>query len=236
MKFSRPNFQRRICSRESVHTIVSLLGVIALAAGLWLATTPAARGREMTPAEMIQQGLPPGKTMKTATKAEFLSAVCAAVRHHRNLAAEITKVAISAHREYAADIVGTVLRCSPSVDCEFVGVIVEVAVRTAPDEASVIDDAALALAPDCADAIQDATQRALGDIPGEGPGGGGPSTQVPLPGGVGGGGGGPAATEPVLVCDNGTQRHITSGSLGSFLTGHPGSFVGSCQPTPTTNR
>ncbi len=217
-----------------------LLLTAALGAGLWIATLPAARARAMTPADMIQEGLPPGKTMKSATKPEFLSAVCAAVRKHREAAPQITRVAVAAHREYAGDIVATVLRCSPNVDCDFVGVIVGAAIQAAPGEASIIDDAALAVAPDCADAIQAATEKSAGDIPAEGPdnfGGGAPLNQVPLPGSIGGGGGGfNPQDQLLLVCDNGTQRTVAQSQLGAFLSSHPGSFVGSCQPTPTTNR
>ncbi len=228
-------------SAANTRMILSLLLTAALGAGLWVVTLPAARAaRTLTPAEMIQEGLPPGKTMKSATKPEFLSAACAAVRKHREVAPEITKVAVAAHREYAGDIVATLLRCSPSLDCDFVGVIVTSAVRAAPGEASIIDDAALAIAPDCADAIQAATSRGGTDIPGEGPdnfGGGAPLNQVPLPGSIGGGGGGfNPEDQLLLVCDNGTQRTVAQSQLGAFLSSHPGSFVGSCQPTPTTNR
>lgn len=230
-----------LLSAANARTVLSLLLAAALGAGLWVGTVPVARGaRTLTPAEMIQEGLPPGKTMKSATKPEFLSAVCAAVRKHREVAPEITKAAVAAHREYAGDIVATVLRCSPSLDCDFVGLIVTSAVRAAPSEASIIDDAALAVAPDCADAIQAATTKGGSDIPGEGPdnfGGGPPLNQVPLPGSIGGGGGGfNPEDQLLLVCDNGTQRTVAQSQLGAFLSSHPGSFVGSCQPTPTKNR
>ncbi len=207
----------------------SLVLLLALAGGFWFATQSASAARDLTPTEMIQEGLPPGKTMRNATKPEFLSAVCAAVKKHRPKAAAITKVAVSAHREYAGDIVATVLRCSSNPDCAFVGTIVSAAVQAAESEASVIQDAALAIAPDCADAIQGAN-----DIPGEGPTG--PISQVPLPGSIGGGGGGSNPQEQLfMVCDNGTQRSVRESQLGAFLTSHPGAFVGSCQPTPTTN-
>ena len=238
-------------SMVSAGMALSLLLTLALAAGLWVATLPAARAQTITPTEMIQEGLPPGKTMKSATKPELLSAVCAAVKKHRDVAPAITRVAIITHREYAGDIVATVLRCSPNVDCNFVATIVGSAMRVAPSEASVIDDAALALAPDCADAIQNATSQdgkdmldgkdilEGKDIPSEGPTdfGGGPNNQLPLPGSVGGGGGGFNPQEQLfIVCDNGTQRTVRESQLGAFLSSHPGSFVGSCQPTPTTNR
>jgi hypothetical protein len=227
-------FPKGLISKATARMSLSLLLTAILATGLWVATSPVARARAMTPAEMIQENLPPGKTMKSATKPQFLSAVCAAVKKHRDVAPEITKVAVSTHREYAGDIVATVLRCATNVDCEFVGAVVRAAVRAAPDEASTIADAALAIVPDCADAIQQAS-----NIPGEGPDsfGGGPTTQLPLPGSTGGGGGGVNPEDQlILICDNGTQRTVRESLLGGFLSSHPGSFVGSCQPTPTTNK
>ncbi len=226
----------------SARTTLSLLLTAALATGLWVATSPAAKAREMTPTEMIQENLPPGKTMKSATKPEFLSAVCAAVKKHRDVAPAITRVAVLTHRSYAGDIVATVLRCGPNGDCDFVRSIVGAGIRVAPSEASAIDDAALAIAPDCADAIQAAIPhdgKEVLEAPAEGPAdfsSGAPTNQLPLPGSIGGGGGGFNPQDNlILVCDNGTQRKVRESQLGSFLSGHPGSFVGSCQPTPVTN-
>ncbi|MGI8436634.1 MAG: hypothetical protein ACR2NX_06975 [Chthoniobacterales bacterium] len=226
-----------------VRMTLSFLLMAGLAGGLWFATLPAAHARTLSPTEMIQEGLPPGKTMRNANKPEFLSAVCAAVKKHRPEASQITRIAVMTHHEYSGDIVATILRCSSSLDCGFVGRVVTAAIQVAPSEVSVIQDAALAIAPDCADAIQAATildskdAKDTGEIPAEGPGDLGPISQVPLPGSVGGGGGGINPGEQVFtVCDNGTQRSVRASLLGAFLTSHPGSFVGSCQPTPTTNR
>ncbi|MBA3962841.1 MAG: hypothetical protein H0X40_13215 [Chthoniobacterales bacterium] len=239
--------------------IFPTLLTVALAASLWVATLPTARARVMSPKEMIEEGLPPGKTMDDATKPEFLAAVCAAVRSHEPDAPAITRAAVLAHRPFAGDIVATVTRCGPKGDCGFVGTIVRAAIQVAPSEASVVDDAALATAPDCADAIQASTGgsgsgREIADskdgkeildgkdVPAEGPAGvegfgSAPSNQLPLPGSTGGGGGGFQPGENVFsVCDNGTQRSIRESELGPFLLSHPGAFVGSCQPTPTTNR
>ncbi|HEY2801938.1 MAG TPA: hypothetical protein VGI85_15205 [Chthoniobacterales bacterium] len=222
---------------------LSLFVVSTLATALWVVTMPVARARTLTPAEMIQENLPPGKTMQTATKQEFLSAVCVAVRKYRPAAPEITKVAVRVHREYAGDSVATVLRCTPSGDCEFVENIVRAGVLNAASQASAIQDAALSVAPDCADAIQDALARDGKEIlaggkeilepPAEGPAG--PIALLPPPGSVPGAGG---FNPPghVQVCDNGTQRSISQDQLAEFLSSHPGSFVGTCQPTPTQNR
>lgn len=220
-----------------LRAVLYLFVTAALAGGLWLATVPAARARTLTPAEMIQENLPKGKTMQTATKPEFLSAVCEAVRRHRDAAGAITKVAVKVHHEYAGDIVATVLRCSPNVDCNFVGRVVAIAVIAYPAAASEIDDAAIAIAPDCAGAIENATILEGKDVPGEF--GAGPSNQLPPPGSAegGNGGGGYNPTQRrILVCDNGTQRQVNEGNLVQFLRSHPGSFIGTCQPTPTTNR
>lgn len=219
---------------------LSLLLTAVLAVSLWVVTVPAIRAeRTLTPVEMIQENLPPGRTMSSATKPEFLSAVCGAVKKHRPDASRITRVAVAAHHDYAGDIVATVLRCSSDVDCVFVQRIVSAAIAAAPSEASVIDDAALALAPDCADAIQAAAGdgKEIVPPPAEGPedfGGGVPLGQVPLPGIIGGGV--TPQEQLILVCDNGTQRRVLATDLGNFLNTHPGSFVGSCQPTPVANQ
>src|SRR5450432_440871 len=113
-----------------------LLLAIALVAGFWIATLPTALGREMTPTEMIEQGLPPGKNIQRATKAEFIFAVCAAVKIYRRDAPAISKVAVVAHHEYAGDIVETIIRCAfptEEVDCEFAGAIVAAAVPAVPN-------------------------------------------------------------------------------------------------------
>jgi hypothetical protein len=245
--------QATLLSSASRRVLLSFFVAGLLTIGFWLATAPAARARVTTPLDLIQAGLPPGKSITTATKPEVLAAVCAAVKEHRAIAPEIARTAISAHREYAGDIVATVLRCSPNVDCAFVARVVRSAIATAASEASIIQDAALAINPDCADAIQggvpdgkevlDGKEMLDGKQvltpPGEGPAdfGGGTINQVPLPGSIGGGGGGFNPGEQLLmVCDNGTQRSVRESQLGAFLRSHPGSFVGSCQPTPTTNR
>ncbi|MGI8431991.1 MAG: hypothetical protein ACR2MW_06865 [Chthoniobacterales bacterium] len=231
--------------------VFSLLLMVALAAGLWVATMPVVKAaRTMSPAEMIEENLPPGKTRANATKPEFLAAVCGAVKKHRPDAPAITKVAVRTHHEYAGDIVATVLRCTSSLDCNFVRNIVIAAAQEVPSETSLIQDAALTLAPDCADAIQglgdgkevlDGKEMLDGkevlEPPAEGPAdgqGSGPIGQVPGLFGGGGGGGNPQINL-LLICDNGTQRRVREDQLAAFLGSHPGSFVGTCQPTPVAN-
>ena len=240
-------------SKRRVLLSAFLLALLSI--GLWMAAAPAARARVTTPVDLLQAGLPPGKTLTTATKPEFLASVCAAVKDHRNIGPEITRTAVSAHREYAADIVATVLRCSANGDCAYVARVVRAAIATAASEASIIQDAALAINPDCADAIQggipDGKQVLDGKEmldgkevldgkealapPAEGPGlFTGPFNQVPLPGSVPGGGGAFNPGEQlVTVCVNGTQRSVRESQLSAFLSAHPGASAGSCQPTPT---
>lgn len=236
---------------------VTLLLAVSLTSGFWLATSPVAHARLMSPAEMIEAGLPPGVQIKTAAKPEFLTAVCAAVKTHRNSAPAITKTAVDSHREYAGDIVATTVRCSrgEKINCDLVSSIVAAAILAAPESAAVIDDAAVAIAPDCVDAVQNRTEsdgkqvldgkemldgkELLSDIPAEGPSDfGAPPANPPPPfSSIGGGGGGFNPSESfVMVCDNGRQRTIRESQLDLFLNQHPGAFVGSCEVTPATSR
>ena len=207
---------------------------LGLTGALWVATMPAALARLMTAKEMIEAGLPPGVVMKTASKPQFLTAVCAAVRDHRKAAPAITETAVKAHQEYAGDIVATVVRCAHG-NCELTAAIVVSATAADPDSAVAIEDAAVAAAPDCADAIQAATAR----NPAEGPANSGssaPTNQPPFVGSVGGGGGFDPNIATVLVCDNGIQRFVPANLVARFIGKHPGSFVGRCQITPATSR
>ena len=218
-------------------TALTVLFSLGLAGAFWIVTLPVALGRLMTATEMIEQGLPPGIVMKTASKPQFLTAVCAAVKEHRKAAPAIAETAVAAHREYAGDIVATVVRCSNG-NCELAGAIVAAATTADPDSAVAIDDAAIAAAPDCADAIQAATAN-VGRGGGEGAttfGGSPPTTQPPFVGPVGGGGGFDPNIATVLVCDNGIARFVPANLVARFIAAHPGSFVGACQITPATSR
>jgi len=218
----------------------AILLALGLTTTLWVATIPVASARLMTPKEMIEAGLPPGIVMKTATKPQFLTAVCAAVKEHRKAAAAIAETAVTAHHEYSGDIVATVVRCSNG-NCELAGAIVAAAVSATPDDAVAIEDAAVTAAPDCADAIQAATANVehVGEGPAQGSsnyGGAPPTNQPPFVGALGGGGGFDPNIATIQVCDNGIQRFIPANQLGSFLRTHPGSFVGACVVTPSTSR
>ena len=229
-----------IAPRDRASFACAFLLALGLTTALWVATIPVASARLMTPKEMIEAGLPPGIVMKTASKPQFLTAVCAAVKEHRKAAAAIAETAVTAHHEYAGDIVATVVRCSNG-NCELAGAIVAAAVSATPDDAVAIEDAAVAAAPDCADAIQAATAN-VGHAGGPSQGGttitsGAPPTnQAPFVGPIGGGGGFDPNIATIQVCDNGIQRFIPANQLGGFLRTHPGSFVGACVVTPSTSR
>ena len=232
-----------LAGRDRVELALAIFLAVGLTSAFWIATLPMATAALMTATEMIEAGLPPGIMVKTASKPQFLTAVCGAVKDHRKAAPTIAETAVAAHREYAGDIVATVVRCANG-NCELTAEIVGSAVAAAPDSAVAIDDAAVAIAPDCADAIQAATSKSnqaphepvAGD---EGPTDfGAPlSTNPPLIIDTGGGGGGSAPQNVVVsVCDNGQDRRIAGGDVRHFLATHPGSFVGRCQVTPVTSR
>lgn len=236
-----------------VQTGLTLALGLGLASGLWVATMPVATAELMSASEMIQAGLPSGVMVATAGKPQFLTAVCAAVKTHRDSAAAITKAAVSDHHEYAGEIVTTALRCvrGEKADCDLTGAIVAAAIVGWPQAAAQIDDAAIAAAPECSDAVQTHTEntrndgkqvmdgkemfdgkRELGAIPEE------PDFVAPLtPPFYPGGGVGFNPGEPfILVCDNGRQRRVRESLLQQFLDNHPGAFRGTCQITPSTAR
>jgi hypothetical protein len=223
-------------SQNLLRLVGAFVVVLSLTTALWVATIPVASARLMTPAEMIEAGLPPGVVIKSAGKPQFLTALCAAVRNHHKDSAAIAHVAAAAHKEYAGDIVATVVRClGDKPDCELVGSVVADAIGGAPDSAVQIDDAAVAIAPACADAIEKASR----DVPAEAPGNyGAPPAlnEAPLPGDAGGGGGFNPQDSRVPVCDMGQQRSIRASRVDHYLRTHPGSFVGHCDITPAVSR
>ena len=236
-----------LAGRERIHFALALFLAVGLTSALWIVTLPIATARMMTATEMIEAGLPPGIVLKTASKPQFLTAVCGAVKDHRKAAPAIAETAVGAHHDYAGDIVATIIRCANG-NCELTAEIVGSAVAAAPDAAVAIDDGAVAIAPDCADAIQAATSKSSqepheplaersSDEEGSSNFGAPPSTTQPVLLDTGGGGGG-SSPESVLVsvCDNGHDRRIASNAVPHFLATHPGSFVGRCQVTPVTSR
>ena len=98
--------------RDRIQLALAIFLVLGLTSALWIATLPIATAALMTATEMMEAGLPPGIMMKTASKPQFLTAVCGAVKDHRKAAPAIAETAVAAHREYAGDIVATVVRCA----------------------------------------------------------------------------------------------------------------------------
>ena len=208
-------------------------GVLLMGAGFWMALLPTVLAREVTAAQMIANQLPGRITLKSATKLEFLGAVCAAVRERHSAAAAITQAAIMVRRESAGDIVGAVLRCNGKINCELIGSIVAAATAAEGDPAK-IADAATARAPNCAETIRETgrrgaktSDRAESETAPE---------QGPLIGTSNGPDEGFDPHEQLnLVCDDGTQRAVRASQLDDFLRSNPGSFVGVCQTLPAKN-
>ena len=207
-------------------------GVLLLVAGFWTALLPVALAREATAGEMIANQLPGRKTLKSATKSEFLAAVCAAVRKRRSAAAVITQAAVMARRESAADIVEAVLRCSGKTSCEVVGLIVAAATMAEGDPSN-IADVAMAKAPSCTETIREASRRGAKAIDRA------EAETVPHGPLIGTSNGPDEGFDPHeelnLVCDDGTQRAVRASQLDDFLRSNPGSFLGVCQTPPQTN-
>ena len=204
------------------------LVVLALPAGFWIAAAPASFSRDSSPAALIEAALPARVTIEKANKPDLLSAVCAAVRKHRNSAAGIATAAAAARGEYAGDIVGTVLRCAGKVDCEKVGAVVKAAVSVRPAAATAISDAAMALAPKCDQNIQ-AEVRAAVKVTSPSP-----AEQSPaIISGIDADQEYDPHEELTLVCVEGTQRAVRKSLLAEFLRTHPGASTGRCSPTPS---
>jgi hypothetical protein len=204
---------------------------LLLASGFWTALSPVALAREAAPADLITQQLPGRKTLQSASKSEFLGAVCAAVRKRRSAAAVITQAAVMARRESTGEIVGAVLRCGGKVNCESIGSIVAAATAAEGDPV-IIADAAIAKMPNCAETIREATRRAAKANERAAPE---PTAEQ---GALIGTSNGPdEGFDPheqlKLVCDDGTQRAVRASLLDEFIGSHPRAFAGTCPPTPT---
>lgn len=199
--------------------------VLILAAAFWLAVAPATFSRDPTPAEEIGNGLPAKATMKSASKSDFLSAVCGAVRKNQNSGAGITAVAIAARSELTGAIVATVLRCAGKVDCEYVGGIAGAAIRAQPKLETVISDAAIARAPDCGETVQAALRAATQSAAGASPGTPHPAADEVFD----------PREELIPVCAAGVQRAIRKSLVEEFLRTNPGSHLGPCPPPSPQN-
>ena len=209
----------------SVFLVATILGASLSLSGL---------AREMTPTELITAQLPKKKTLKSATKPEFLNAICAAVRKRQSAAAAITGAAVTARRESAADVVAAVLRCSGKVTCETIESVVVAAVN-AEGDATKISDMARAKAPECEEIVRAALHHV--SKPNERP----DTEATPEQGALIGTSNGPDEgfdpREPLsLVCDGGTPRAVRNSQLDDFFRSHPGSYLGPCQSVPAPDR
>jgi hypothetical protein len=217
----------------AARTSVVLVVALALGFGFWTAMTPVAKAQPMSATAMIESKLPSGKTMVTATKPEFLSAVCAAVKTWPDAAPQIVRAAIQAKRHWARDIVATAIRCLPGPEnCDAIAAIVAAAVATDPEDASAINEMVIRQYPDCRGAIG---RDFKGGVPPppvtEGIFVNPPPDVNPPPGSIGGGGGGFNPQEfRIQVCRNGVTIFIFPSEL------MPGDIIGPCEITQPTNR
>lgn len=206
------------------------VGFLCLATAFWSTTASSARVREPTPAQLIQEGLPRRKTIKTADQKELTNAICRAVARHRPAAAAIASSGVAARPDLAAEITATVLRCAGKVDCDFVAKIAAAASQPSKVSKDAVADAALARAPDCAEAIDRALR---------------PPPKEPSPPPVKTENAVAVVTKPNtdegfdpleplrLVCDAGNQRALRASEIEEFLRTHPGAIVGECPATPS---
>jgi hypothetical protein len=206
------------------------LGIVCLTLGLWTVSPSFARSREPTSTQLIQEGLPRRKTIKTASKRELTNTICRAVTRHRAAAAGIASTGTGARPELAGEITVTVLRCAGKIDCDFVAKIVAAASQPGKVSKETVGDAAIARAPDCAETIDKALRPP-------------PKEPSPLPVKTENAGAvtprpnpdeGFDPLEPLrLVCDSGNPRVLRASEVEEFLRTHPGAALGDCPATPS---
>jgi hypothetical protein len=209
-------------------TLVLLTG-LALATAFWVASTPVANAQGGNPAQFIESQLPSGKTMQNASKADFLSAVCAAVKKHKNAAAQIVRVAVAARPEWKNDILRTAFNCLGTGDCALLGRVLRGAIAGSPGDANDLTQVAIEAAPGCASSFG-------GGQPGEDEGnfGNAPGgNQNPPPGTIAGGGG---QGNVVAICHNGHTIFVSPNGAEAHLSQHAGDSLGPCQVTAVTNQ
>lgn len=217
---------------SALKTGVALLLALALASSLWFASSPNARGAQMTPAEMIQHKLPVNMTIATASDPQLLDAVCKAIKQWPKEAALIVRTAAGARQSLRSNILCMAIRCAredkAGIDCTWALDIVREWIKADPSLANQLTESIAQCAPECRDALQN-----LGSGAGEGEGafGNPPSNINAPPGSTGGGAGG----NTCIVCHNGQEVQIACSDLQSYLRSHPGDTAGPCQPTPVTN-
>jgi hypothetical protein len=202
-------------------TAVAITGV-ALGFALWTATAPISVAQGSSPEQMIQQSLPQGRTMANATKPQFLSAVCSAVKNFRDAAPQIVRAAIEARSAWRNDIIRTAVRCLGNRDCDALNRVHNALVGAYPDDASAITELFGQLAQNCDFG---------GGTPDEGNYGNPPGNLNPPPGSIGGSGG---QGNLVAICHNGRTIFVSPRAVQAHL--NHGDTLGACQVTPSQNR
>src|SRR4051812_26063275 len=130
-------------------TAVAIMGMM-LGVALWTATAPMAQAQ--TPAavtSMIEENLPQGQKIANASKADLLSAICAAVKKHPQSAPQIARMATAARPDLAKDILRTVFRCLGTTDCPLLGRTLRAIIAAVPNEASGLTALAIGVRAGC---------------------------------------------------------------------------------------
>ncbi len=201
-----------------------LVAGIAVGTMFWMAGTPVAQAQNMSPEKMLQAEMG-GQSPASASKADFLSALCAAVTKHRGAAPQIAAFAAQLHPEWKKDILRTVFRCLGTDDCRLLGRVLRAI--ASGDDASELTDLAIELAPGCAPSFG-------GGQPDDGGGfGNAPGNLNPPPGSIGGGGG---QGNVIAVCFNNVTRFFSPEAAAAFINANPGATLGACVVTPVQNR
>ncbi len=211
-------------------TTLILLTGLALATAFWVVSTPVAKAQDMSPTKMIESQLPQGKTMQSAGKADYLAAVCAAVKKFRSAAPQIVRAAVEARPAWKKDILRTSFQCLGSDDCRLLGRVLRSAIAGSPNDASGLTETAIDAAPSCAGSFGGGGGQGNGDE-GEGNFANPPGNLNPPPGSIGGGGG---QGNVVVVCFLGQTLFVTPDRAQELV--NQGATVGACQVTATTNR
>ncbi|MEP6698463.1 MAG: hypothetical protein ABJB09_01915 [Verrucomicrobiota bacterium] len=218
-------------------SLILLLGV-TLGLAFWTATTPGAKARDMSPAEMIQAELPAGQTVASAAKPDLLKAVCGAVRKHPAHAPQIVRVAASAHKPWTVEIAQQAMQCLSKNDCRSLRGVVAAAGEESPEDVAALHDYFVQFAPSCVGGQTTSDSKSY-DNKGVPPPIVEEETFVappvninPPPGSVGAG----AGQTLCCVCHNGHEIRIPCRDVDKFLQRHPGDTFCPCRPTPVTNQ
>lgn len=211
-------------------TILVLLIGLALGTAFWVASTPIASAQEMSATKMIESQLPQGKSTASASKQQYLAAVCEAVKKFRSAAPQIVRAAVEAHPNWKQDILRTAFRCLGSNDCRLLGRVLHGAIDGAGGrDASELTELGIELAPNCSGSF--GGTRGGGEE--EGNFGNPPGGNLnPPPGSIGGGGG---QGNVVAVCHNRHTIFVSPQGAQNHLRNHPGDTLGPCVVTQFQN-